>query len=303
MSFLIIAAALQVAPPVVDPILIPPREPQQAEASEPMARARRLLDCVRVARSDPQAAIAEGARWSVADGGIEAELCTGSGYEAAEDWDGAANAYRRGHDLALAREDSRATGILANVGRMELRAGDAAGAIRDFTTVLADPEIRDEIRGNVLAERARAYVELDDGNGAQGDLIAAQALLPDDSGIWLLSATLARRQGDLDTAGDFIDRALELDQTDPAILFEAGNIAIGLNAFDIARQAWSQAVSADPGGPIGQAAQRNLDRLAALIAAAPSIPVEMPDGDMVEDDAPAGFSDDGTGEEEADPPS
>jgi tetratricopeptide (TPR) repeat protein len=303
LSFLLFAAALQVAPPVIDPILIPPREAEQAEASESMVRARRLLDCVRVARSDPQAAIAEGARWSVTDGGIEAELCTGSGYEAAEDWDAAASAYRRGHDRALAREDSRATGILANIGRMELRGGDAAGAVRDFTAVLADPEIRDEIRGNVLAERARAYVELEDGNGAQGDLIAAQALLPDDSGIWLLSATLARRQGDLDAAGDFIDRALELDQTDPAILFEAGNIAIGLNAFDIARQAWTQAVGADPGGPIGQAAQRSLDRLAALIAAAPSIPVQMPDEAPLEEDAPASVSEDGASEEEADPSS
>lgn len=298
MSFLFFVAALQAAPPVVDPILIPPRDDSRPAEPESTVRARRLLDCIRTAGSDPQAAIAEGARWLVADGGIEAELCTGAGYEAAQDWDSASRAYRRGYDLAVTAQDTRRLGILANVGRMELRAGDAEGAVRDFTTVLADTEIRDEMRGNVLAERAQAQVALENGDAAQGDLIAAQALLPNDSGIWLLSATLARRQGDLDAAGDFIDRALELDQTDPSILLEAGNIAIRLNAYDVARQAWTRAHAADPEGAAGQAAQRNLDRLAALIASAPQVPVEMPDGAETDEGANNGGE-----EEEADPPS
>jgi tetratricopeptide (TPR) repeat protein len=278
LSILYVIAALQAAPPPIDPILIPPREEAQTESQSPsMASAQRLLSCMRTAASDPAAAIAEGARWALTDGGIEAELCLGLGYENSSDWDGAESAYMRAHALAYAADDTRTTGILANAGRMALRKGDPATARDRFGIVLADPGLSDTVRGNVLIERTQAHVALEDGDAAQADLIAAQALLPNDSSVWLLSATLARRQGDFDTAGDFIDRALELDQTDPANLLEAGNIAIGLNAYDIAQQAWRRAAAADPEGPSGQAATRNLERLAALLAADPGVPVELPD--------------------------
>ncbi|WP_299321811.1 tetratricopeptide repeat protein [Parasphingopyxis sp.] len=283
MSFALFLAAFQAAPPPVDPILIPPREEaQQGDQTLAMASAQRLLNCMRLAESDPGAAIAEGARWALTDGGIEAELCLGVGHEYSGDWDSAETAYLRAHGLAESADDTRAIGILANAARMTLRKGDAATARTRFDTVLADTELSDEVRGNVLLERAQAHVELENGTAAQTDLIAAQALLPNDSIVWLLSATLARRQGDFDTAGDFIDRALELDQTDPAILLEAGNIAIGLNAYAIAREAWGQAVAAEPESPAGQTAARNIERLDALLAAAPGVPVELPEADDVE---------------------
>ncbi|MGJ8536364.1 MAG: tetratricopeptide repeat protein [Parasphingopyxis sp.] len=283
MSILLVIAALQAAPPPVDPILIPPREDAQTQSQSPaMARTQRLLSCMRVAASDPAAAIAEGARWALTDGGIEAELCLGLGYENSGDWDAAESAYMRAHGFAEAAGDTRSTGILANAGRMALRNGDPASARERFGVVLADSSLSDSVRGNVLIERSQAHVALEDGDAAQADLVAAQALLPNDSSVWLLSATLARRQGDFDTAGDFIDRALELDQTDPANLLEAGNIAIGLNAYDIAQQAWSRAAAADPDGPSGQAAARNLERLAALLAEDPGVPVELPETEGAE---------------------
>lgn len=270
---------MQAAPPPIDPILIPPREESGVEIeSAAMAQAQRLLNCMRLADSDPDAAIAEGARWALTDGGIEAELCLGVGYENKADWDAAERAYLRAHDLAEAVDDTRGTGILANAGRVALRQGDAAAAKARFDTVLADPDLGTDVRGNILLERAQAHVVLEDGDAAQADLIAAQALLPNDNAVWLLSATLARRQGDLDAAGDFIDRALELDQNDAATLLEAGNIAIGLNAYDIAEQAWTRAAAADPDGVPGQAATRNLERLAALLAEEPGVPVELPEG-------------------------
>lgn len=277
---------MQAAPPPIDPILIPPREEEQSEVDSPtMLNAQRLLSCIGLAGSDPDAAIAEGARWALIDGGIEAELCLGVGYENGNDWEAAENAYLRAHGLAERGNDTRAIGIFASAGRMALRKGDAASARDRFNQVLADPDLADAVRGNVLIERAQAHVGLDDGTAAQADLIAAQALMPNDSAVWLLSATLARRQGDFDTAGDFIDRALELDQSDPAILLEAGNIAIGLNAPDIAEQAWTRAATADPTGPSGEAATRNLERLAAMLAAGPTVPVELPDEGSIEDEA------------------
>lgn len=241
---------------------------------------------MRNAARDPGTAIAEGARWALTDGGIDAELCLGVGYENANDWNAAESAYMRAHALATAADDTRTTGILVNAGRMALRNDDADTAVERFGAALADPDLSDSVRGTVLIERAQAHVSLEDGDAAQADLIAAQSLLPNDSSVWLLSATLARRQGDFDTAGDFIDRALELDQSDPANLLEAGNIAIGLNAYDIAEQAWNRAAAADPDGPSGQAASRNLERLAALLAEDPGVPVELPEGVVVEEPDP-----------------
>ncbi|MEM8695755.1 MAG: hypothetical protein AAGE05_07000 [Pseudomonadota bacterium] len=286
MSFALFLAAFQAAPPPVDPILIPPREEAEGDQSLAMASAQRLLNCMRLAESDADAAIAEGARWALTDGGIEAELCLGVGYENAGNWEGAESAYIRAHGRAEAVEDSRRTGILANAGRAALRKGDAATARGRFDTALADPDLSDDVRGNVLLERAQAHVALEDGDAAQADLITAQTLLPNDNAVWLLSATLARRQGDFDAAGDFIDRALELDQSDAATLLEAGNIAIGLNAYDIAQQAWTRAAAADPDGVSGQAAVRNLERLAALLAEEPGVPVELPDGVKAEASEP-----------------
>lgn len=288
MSFALFLAAFQVAPPPVDPILIPRREESQADQSLAMASAQRLLNCMRLAERDASAALAEGARWVLTDGGIDAELCLAIGHENAGEWESAESAYLRAHGAAESASDTRAIGILANAARMAMRKGDAATARTRFDAVLADPELSDAVRGNVLLERAQTHVALEDGASAQTDLVAAQALLPNDSIVWLFSATLARRQGDFDTAGDFIDRALELDQTDPAILLEAGNIAIGLNAYDIARQAWSRAMTTEPESPAGQTAARNIERLDTLLAETPTVPVEMPEGEDVEssDSAP-----------------
>ena len=283
MSFILFLAAMQAAPPPVDPILIPPRGPEPEDQSLALAEAQRLLNCMQLAQQDPDAAIAEGARWALTDNGVEAHLCLGVGYENDGEWARAEQSYMQAHARAEATNDTRQIGILVNAGRMALADGNAETARSRFDTALASDQLGESERGHVLLERAQVHVVLDDGTAAQTDLIAAQALMPNDKLVWLLSATLARRQGNFDEAGDFIDRALELDQSDPAILLEAGNIAIGLNAYGVAEQAWGRASAADPDGPAGQAARRNLERLNAFLSDGPTVPVELPDG--VEADA------------------
>ena len=283
MSFILFLAAMQAAPPPVDPILIPPRGPEPEDQSLALAEAQRLLNCMQLAQQDPAAAIAEGARWALTDNGVEAHLCLGVGYENDGEWARAEQSYMQAHARAEATNDTRQIGILVNAGRMALADGNAETARSRFDTALASDQLGESERGHVLLERAQVHVVLDDGTAAQTDLIAAQALMPNDKLVWLLSATLARRQGNFDEAGDFIDRALELDQSDPAILLEAGNIAIGLNAYGVAEQAWGRASAADPDGPAGQAARRNLERLNAFLSDGPTVPVELPDG--VEADA------------------
>lgn len=291
MSFLFLVAALQAAPPVIDPILDPtearqgavereiarPRNDSSTQGADAMERSSRLLDCLRLAESDSQTALAAGARWLLEGGGIEAELCVGAGHEAAQQWAEAEQAYLRAGDLAAVEDDQRRGAIQVSAGRMALARGEPALAKTRFDEVLGATGLPAEFRGFTLLERARAHVALGDGNGAQADLIEAQRLLPNESAAWLLSATLARRQGDLDAASDFIDRALELDQSDPAILLEAGNIAIRLNAIEVAREAWGMAQAADPAGADGQAAARNLERLDAMLASGPTVPVDLPE--------------------------
>ncbi len=287
-------AAMQVAPPVIDPVLDPAEAragedapAQERVVPEPSAvpeASRRLLRCL--AMDDPQAAIAEGARWLLEDGGIEAELCVGVGYEGAGQWAEAEQAYLRAAALAETQDDARRPAILASAARMALARGEAEEAKTRFDQVLSEDGFGDAVRGGVLMDRARAHMMLGDGNAAQLDLVAAQALLPNAPAVWLLSATLARRQGNLDTAGDFIDRALELDRTDPATLLEAGNIAIRMNAVGVARQAWGQAAQNDPEGQAGQAATRNIEQLDGLLASGPTAPVEGLEGLEIEDDEP-----------------
>lgn len=287
MSFVLFLAAMQAAPPPVDPILIPPRGPEPEDQSLALAEAQRLLNCMQLAQQDPDAAIAEGARWALTDNGVEAHLCLGVGYENDGEWARAEQSYMQAHARAEATNDTRQIGILVNAGRMALADGNAETARSRFDTALASDQLGESERGHVLLERAQVHVALDDGTAAQTDLVAAQALMPNDKLVWLLSATLARRQGNFDEAGDFIDRALELDQSDPAILLEAGNIAIGLNAYGVAEQAWGRASAADPDGPAGQAARRNLERLTAFLSEGPTVPVELPDGVETDNAEPA----------------
>lgn len=279
--------ALQVAPPVIDPILEPRRDPPPSESAQPPASAARdrLGACATLAEQNPEAAVAEGARWLLENGGADAEQCLALGYVRSGEWQQAVEAFDRAAE-SLPAGDTRRSALLAQAANAALAGGDAAGAKARFDTLLAMPGLAPSEHGEALLDRARALVVLGDSAAAQADLMAAQELAPNDPMVWLFSATLARRQGQVDDAGVLIDRALELDQHDPAILLEAGNIAIQLNAFDVAREAWTRAVRGDADGPAGQAAQRNLDRLAAMVAEDGSVPVDLPTPDAAAEDAP-----------------
>lgn len=266
MNALLLFAAMQIAPPVIDPILEPTREPPPAVQAAPPSPDPRLGRCASLADTDPQAALAEGARWLLENGGIDAEQCLAFGYLASGQWSEATEAFVRAAALAETADDARLPLIFAQAGNAALAGDDAASAKLHFDRALAIETTPSPFRGQTLIDRARAHVQLGDGDAAQADLLAAQAIVPDEPMVWLFSATLARLQGDLDAADEFIDRALELDQQDAAIMLEAGNIALTLNAPEIAREAWTRAMALDPGGPAGEAATQSVAGLDARLA-------------------------------------
>ena len=84
---------------------------------------------------------------------------------------------------------------------------------------------------------------------ARADLDIAVREAPEDSLGWLLSATLARRMGDLERARDDIVEAAERDGDNPAVHLEVGNIAAGLGEVVGARGAWARVIAMAPESP------------------------------------------------------
>ena len=272
---------MQVAPPVIDPILEPRREAREQAEAAPAPRASidparaRLAACAQLSQSDPASAIAEGARWLVEDGGAEAEQCLGLGYAADGQWDQARGAFLRAAE-SLAADDVRRPALLGQAANAALAGGDAAAARTALDAVLAYPGLDAGERGEALLDRARALVALGDGPAAQADLTTAQTLLPNDPLVWLFSATLARRQDDLSAAATYIAEAARLAPTDPAVMLEAGNIAVLSGREAAARANWQSVVAAAPQSAEADSARANLSQLTAADASAQAPAPESP---------------------------
>lgn len=83
-------------------------------------------------------------------------------------------------------------------------------------------------------------------------------LMPKEPAAWLLSATLARRQGEFLRATNEIAEAAKLVPNDPDIMLEQGNIAGAQGDPAAARSFWAAVVKAAPESPAGQEAAKAL---------------------------------------------
>jgi Flp pilus assembly protein TadD len=79
--------------------------------------------------------------------------------------------------------------------------------------------------------------------------------------VWLLSATLSRRLGDLTVAQAQIETAATLDGNDPAIALEAGVIAELAGNEDAARKSWQSVVAVAPSSPEATSAKAYLAQI------------------------------------------
>jgi len=240
---------------------------QTAPAASPSAgpptpaRSNRYAECVDQARRDPAAAERGASAWQLAGGGFLAQQCLGIAYTTQQRWDAAAAAFEAAARSAEVARDQRSGSFWAQSGNAWLAAGDTAKSQAALDAALIGGTLSGLDLGEAHLDRARTLVAAGRPNDARADLDRALALAGEDPLAWLLSATLARRTGDLLRARKDITRALALSSDDASVQLEAGNIAAVEGNESAARAAWETAVRMAPGTGPAQAAAGALARL------------------------------------------
>ncbi|GGE86810.1 tetratricopeptide repeat protein [Sphingomonas prati] len=194
-------------------------------AAPPTVATKRFEACTALIKTDAAAAVAEGERWAATNGGLPARLCLGLAYVAQEKWAPAEIAFAQAATEAEAARDGRAAALWVQAANAALAADDPSKARGDLDKALSLPVLTDVMRGEAYLDRARAGVALNDLPAARIDLDQALKLVPADPLAWLLSAALARRQGDQRRAVRDLAEARTRDPRAPEITEEAARIA------------------------------------------------------------------------------
>lgn len=273
-----------VAPVTIAPLPIPRRSSVVKSAPEPETRIAapeddRLSRCLSRTRADPTAGVAEAHAWLAEGGGamaqVRANQCLGMALTDLGNFTDAAKAFGAAVDGVPPEQDVAAVPLMAMAGNAALGGGDAQTALGWFDKAVAVPGYPDKVLiGGVQADRARALVALNRAPDAANALAEARTLAPGNPDVWLLSATLARRDNNLAAAQTYIERAAALEPRDAAIGLEAGVIAVLSGRDDAARRSWQSVLALAPGSNEAQIAQRYLDQLgsAKAPATAPATP-------------------------------
>lgn len=241
--------------------------PARAAASDgripvPDKYAAKFQACLDQAIEAPDKAVVFAQQWRIDGGSFYARNCMGFAYARAERWAPAIVSFEQGADEAERNGEMVQSGRLwAQAGNAALAGGDAAKARDDFDAALVRGLPDGVEKGEVHLDRARALVALNDAKGARDSLDIALEQVPQDPLAWLLSATLARRSGEMKLAQAHVARAVQLAPDDASVALEEGNIAILTDQEDIARSAWQRAVKLAAQSPAGKAAADNLSRL------------------------------------------
>lgn len=219
---------------------------------------QRFERCVNLASSDPAKAEADAGQWQRDGGGFLAHQCLGITYATELRWSAAAaefEAAARGGEIA---HDKRAANYWAQAGNAWLAAGEPMNARGALNAALASGTLEGLQRGEANLDRARAFVASGNLADARADLDRACVDAASDPLAWLLSATLARRMGEVPRAKKDIAQALHLAGDDASVQLEAGNIAALSGDEAGAKLAWQRAVNIKPDGVAGRAARNAL---------------------------------------------
>jgi tetratricopeptide (TPR) repeat protein len=223
----------------------------------------RLKECLEQAQSDPAAAVARAGEWlaKARDGErAEAQQCLGQANVALQRWHAAHDAFVAARDAVAPDAYAERARLGAMAGNAALAGNDAAAAATELDKAAADAERAGDrpLAGSIGADQARALVTLGRDDDAAQTLAQARANAPQDADVWLLSATLSRRKGDLTAAQQQIQTAATLDPSDPAVGLEAGVISELAGDEPAARKSWQAVVAAAPDSPEGKSASAYL---------------------------------------------
>lgn len=271
LASLLLATAMQSTSPGIyepAPIIIPGRDDIARKAApKPASEGDAVLNaCLKQANDDPAAGAGQALDWISRGGDWRARQCLGYAYAQRGDFAAATSVFARAASEADVARDVGAASIWALAGNAALADGDSVTATRHFDAALARATLTELALGEVHLDRARARVATGDLAGANADLESARVLAAADPLTWLLSATLARRQDDLVAASTYIAETARLAPIDPAVMLEAGNIAILSGQEAAARANWQSVVAAAPQSAEADSARDNLSRLTAADA-------------------------------------
>ncbi len=221
----------------------------------------RLGECLDLAGADPVTAVVRANEWIGGNGGAPAFQCLGLAEAGSGRWDRAEAAFVKAALIAQEADGADEANLWMQAGNAALAGGQGATALTHLDRAVATGTLTGKALGEVELDRARALVSAGRSDDASAALAEAVTLVPQDPLAWLLSATLARRSGDLGKAASDIGFAKALAPEDPAVLLEQGNIAALSGDEATARVQWQRVAKLAPGSPQAEAATQQLARL------------------------------------------
>ena len=228
----------------------------------PAQYAEKFYDCIAASAADTARGLIYASEWLTKGGSFYARQCQGFALSRQGRWVAAEVAFGQAGEEADKTRDPAAGRLWAQAGNAALAAGEFAKARSHFDAAIVRGLPDGTQRGATYLDRARASMGMGDTAAARIDLDRAMAEAPADALAWLLSATLARRTGDLALADKHILEAARLSPDDPAVALEQGNIAVMSGRDDAAKSAWNRAVKLAGDGDAGKTAAANLAELA-----------------------------------------
>ncbi|WP_454598185.1 tetratricopeptide repeat protein [Qipengyuania sp. SM2507] len=273
-----IAAALLLAmqvgpnPAATPPMSIPPElEEQRARTAASAANrgprpASRLVECLRLAAEDAEAAYDSATSWRANARDAEraqAAHCQGLALVRME-------RYAEARDIfAVARGEvgddnpTYRARLGAMAGNAAMAGREAGAAIAHFERAIVDASSagQGDIATGLEIDLARALVAAERPEDAIAALGRAREASPGDPRAWLLSAKLSRQLGRLMEAQRQIEQAATLAPRDPTVGLEAGVIAALANRPEDARRSFESVLLVAPDGAEAERARAYLAQL------------------------------------------
>lgn len=283
---LLLALLLQAGPlvspgaaPAINPAELPRptgsrRDAQTQQAQPPEETTITQLEaCLMSINSDTEATLPVAEKWwktAKVTQRAEAGECYGEALAGDEQWAEADKIFLAAREFAAADDFIRRARLAAMAGNALMADTDVETVFQSLEKALSNLDLAaaDAVRSGqnpliaeIQMDRARVLLHLKRLSNAvhaikeaETALSIARSTAPNNPEVWLLSATLARREGQLQQAQTYIERAADLLPIDPRIGLEAGVIAMRDGREASAIKSWESVIAVDPDGDAGHMA-------------------------------------------------